>query len=89
MDNEEQNRTDNRIEAALREEKASPSQREAKRKAESQSILDDIHSSIEKAQHKCLPQSLTGRAVSPHVSNSAVFSIALTVNVKRYSLSVF
>lgn len=53
-----------RIEAALREEKASPSQREARRKAESQSILDDIHSSIEKAQHKYLPQSLTGRAVS-------------------------
>jgi transposase len=53
-----------RIETSLRKENASPEQRVAKRNAESKGILDDIHSSIEKAQHNQLPQSLTGKAIS-------------------------
>lgn len=53
-----------RIEDELREENATSEERVAKRNAESKGILDDIHTAIEQAQYKHLPQSLTGKAIS-------------------------
>ncbi len=53
-----------RIETELREANATPAQRVARRNAESKDILDDIHAAIAQGQHKHLPQSLTGKAIS-------------------------
>ncbi len=52
------------IEAVLRDNKSSPSERKAKRMQDSRPILEGIKEMIESQRSRHLPQSLTGKAIS-------------------------
>lgn len=53
-----------KIEASLRNENASHEQRATRRGVESINILNEIKKYLDKEQFNCLPQSLTGKAIS-------------------------